>query len=159
MSLAVKPAQESDAEAAVEVIRQSILESCTDDHRGDADTIAKWLANKTVEHFLSWLANSDNYCVIAEVNDRLVGVGLLQRKGEIVLFYLSPGAQRQGIGTALHSALEDMANSWGLTKLTLDSTFRARPFYERLGYQPAGAARLRFGVLHSYPYEKVLRLI
>ena len=68
----MRPAQESDAEAAVEVIRQSILESCTDDHRGDADTIAKWLANKTVEHFLSWLANSDNYCVIAEVNDRLV---------------------------------------------------------------------------------------
>src|SRR5262245_21127817 len=141
--LAVRPAHEDDAEAAIAVIRQSIVELCTDDHRGDAETIATWLANKTVQHFQSWLANPDNYCVIAEANDRLAGVALLQRKGEVVLFYLSPGAQHQGIGTALHSALEEMANTWGLTKLTLDSTFRARPFYERLGYQPAGAARPR----------------
>jgi len=154
---AVRPAEKRDAEAAVDVVRRSILESCTDDHRGDADTIAKWLSNKTVKHFALWLANQDNYCMIAEANGRLLGVALLQRSGEIVLFYLSPSAQGHGIGTALHSALEEKAKAWGLTKLKLDSTVRACPFYEKLGYQSAGTARPRFGVLHSYPYEKTLQ--
>jgi GNAT superfamily N-acetyltransferase len=154
---AVRPAENADAEAAVSVVRRSITESCTADHHGDADTIARWLANKTVQHFVSWLANEDNYCVVAEAGGDLLGVGLLQRSGEIVLFYLAPSAQRQGIGKAIHFALEEKAKTWGLLKLKLDSTLLACRFYEMLGYRSAGAARARFGKLHSYPYEKTLQ--
>jgi len=154
---AVRPAENSDAHAAISVVRRSIAESCTADHHGDADTIARWLANKTVQHFVSWLANEDNYCVVAEASGDLLGVGLLQRSGEIVLFYLDPSAQRQGIGKAIHIALEERAKTWGLHKLKLDSTFLASQFYEKLGYRSAGAARPRFGMLHSYPYEKTLQ--
>ena len=152
----VRPAESGDAEAAVAVVRRSITELCTDDHRGDAETLAGWLANKTVQHFVTWLANDDNHCVVAEAGGRLLGVGLLRRDGEVLLFFLSPDAQRQGIGTAIHAALEAKAAAWGLLQLTLDSTVAARPFYERLGYRLTGAARPRFGVLHSYPYEKTL---
>jgi GNAT superfamily N-acetyltransferase len=154
---AVRPAEKKDAEGAIDVVRRSITESCIADHRSDPDTIAKWLSNKTVQHFLSWLTNDENYCVIAESSGCLLGVGLLQRSGEIVLFYLAPSAQRQGVGTAIHATLEEKAKTWGLLKLKLDSTLLACPFYERLGYQSAGAARPRFGVLHSYPYEKTLQ--
>ena len=158
MSFVVRPAKVEDAEAAVEVVRRSITESCTADHRGDADTIATWLANKTVQHFVSWLTNEDNHCVIAEARDGLLGVGVIQRSGEVVLFYLAPSAQRRGIGKAIHHALEEKAKDWGLVKLKLDSTFLACQFYEKLGYRSVGAARLRFGMLHSYPYEKALRM-
>jgi GNAT superfamily N-acetyltransferase len=153
----VRPAESGDAEAAIAVVRRSITELCTADHRGDPDTLAGWLANKTVPHFVTWLANEDNHCVIAETGGRLSGVGLLRRDGEILLFFLSPDAQRRGIGTAIHAALEAKAMAWGLPTLTLDSTFAARPFYERLGYRSTGAARPRFGVLQSYPYEKTLQ--
>ena len=154
---AVRPAQTRDAEAAVDVVRRSITESCTADHHGDADTLARWLSNKTVQHFVSWLADDNNYCVIAEANGGLLGVGLLQRSGEVLLFYLAPGAQRQGIGKAIHFALEEKAKAWGLLKLKLDSTLLACQYYERLGYRSTGAARARFGMLHSYPYEKTLQ--
>ena len=153
----VRPAESRDADAAVDVVRRSITELCTDDHRGDAETLAGWLANKTAQHFVTWLANEDNHCVIAETGSRLLGVGLLRRDGEVLLFFLSPEAQRRGIGTAIHAALEGKARAWGLSKLTLDGTFAARPFYERLGYRSTGAARPRFGVLQSYPYEKTLQ--
>jgi GNAT superfamily N-acetyltransferase len=152
----VRQAAEGDAHAAVDVVRRSIIESCTADHRDDAATIAKWLSTKTVQHFVSWLANEDNYCVIAEAGRRILGVGLLKRSGEIVLFYLAPSAQRHGIGKAIHSALEERAKTWGLLKLRLDSTVLACPFYEKVGYRSTGAARPRFGVLYSYPYEKTL---
>jgi GNAT superfamily N-acetyltransferase len=153
----VRPAESRDADAAVDIVRRSITELCTADHHGDAETLASWLANKTVPHFVTWLANEDNHCVVAETGSRLLGVGLLRRDGEILLFFLSPDAQRRGIGTAIHAALEEKATAWGLSKLTLDSTFGARAFYERLGYRSTGAARPRFGVLQSYPHEKTLQ--
>jgi len=152
----VRAAQIQDAEAAVDAVRRSITESCTADHRGDADTLAKWLANKTVENFGSWLANEENYCVVAEARGAVLGVGLIQRRGEVLLFYLAPEAQRQGIGTAINTALEEKAKNWGVPKLTLDSTLMARPFYESLGYRAVGEAKLHFGVLQAYPYEKTL---
>lgn len=152
----VRRAEKTDAAAAVDVVRQSITESCTADHLGNADTLAKWLSNKTVQHFVSWLANADNFCVVAEAGGRLLGVGLLHRSGDVNLFYLVPSAQRQGIGKAIHFALEERAKAWRLAKLKLDSTFLARTFYERLGYRPAGSATPRFGVLQVYPYEKTL---
>ena len=101
--------------------------------------------------------SADNFFVVAEASDRLLGVGLLHRSGEINLLYLAPNAQRQGMGKAIQLALEEKAQAWGLLELKLDSTALACPFYERLGYISAGAKRPRFGVLHSYPYTKMLQ--
>jgi hypothetical protein len=43
----VRQAQPKDAEAAVEIVRRSITELCTADHRGDAETIAKYGDSKS----------------------------------------------------------------------------------------------------------------
>lgn len=155
--ISVRPAEQRDAEAAIDVVRQSIRQLCVADHHNDEETLAAWLANKTPEYFLTWLANIDNFCVVVESNDRLVGVGVLHRRGEILLFYLAPREQRQGIGTMVHAALEKKANEWGLTSLHLDSTALACPFYEALGYRPIGPAISRFGVLQCFPYAKQLQ--
>jgi GNAT superfamily N-acetyltransferase len=154
---AARTAEAKDAAAAVEVVRRSITELCMADHHGDAETLAKWLSNKTVPTFAAWFSRDDNFCVIAESAGRVVGVGLLHRSGEINLFYLAPGVQRRGIGKAIHATLEERARAWALRGLRLDSTALARPFYEKLGYRPAGARKPSFGVLHVYPYEKTLR--
>lgn len=152
----VRAATPKDADIAVQVVRRSIAELCTADHHNDAATLTKWLANKTPENFHSWIANPDNFCVVAEADSKLSGVGLVHRSGEIKLFYLAPGSQRRGMGKAIHAALEAQARAWGLRKLHLDSTFLARSFYEALSYQASGEAKLRFGVLRCYPYEKRL---
>lgn len=156
MMAAVRKAEPRDTQAAVEVLRRSITELCTLDHHGDAATLAQWLANKTTRDFLSWLAAEDNFCVVAEANDQIMGVGLLHRGGEVRLCYLAPGAQGQGLGKAILGALEEKAREWGLRKLHLESTVSARPFYERVGYRSAGAAKPGFGISHCHPYEKIL---
>ena len=155
--VAVRKAEPKDAEAAAEVLRRSITELCTLDHHGDAGTLAKWLANKTPRDFLSWLAKEDDFCVVAEANDQIMGVGLLHRSGEIRLCYLAPGAQGRGLGKAIHAALEEKARAWGLKRLHLESTVSARPFYERVGYRSVGAAKPGFGISHCHPYEKMLQ--
>jgi GNAT superfamily N-acetyltransferase len=153
----VRAAEARDAEGAIDVVRRSITQLCTADHSGDVDTLAKWLSNKTPQHFLAWLANENNFCAIAEENGEVVGVGLVNRSGEISLFYLAPHVQRRGIGRALHVPLEEKARDWSLKQLHLNSTFVARHFYQALGYVPVGSAKPHFGVLRCYPYEKVLK--
>jgi GNAT superfamily N-acetyltransferase len=157
MTITVRQAQPRDADAAVDVVRRSIAELCVADHRGDEETLARWLANKTPETFRGWLSNPDNFCVVAESGDGLFGVGLLRRGGQVLLFYLAPGSQRQGIGRAIHASLEARANQWGSSLLCLESTADARPFYEALGYRPAGEPVQKYGVLQCFPYRKHLQ--
>jgi len=154
--IAVRRAEPRDAQAAAKVLRRSITELCVLDHQGDADTLEKWLANKTPQNFLSWLASDDNFCVIAEGDSQVLGVGLLHRSGEVRLCYLAPGAQRQGIGKAIYLALEEQAKAWELKNLRLESTVTARQFYEAMGFQSAGMATAGFGISHCHPYEKPL---
>lgn len=155
--ISVRPAIPDDADAVIDVVRKSIAQLCAADHHHDPETLATWLANKTPQNFLSWLSNPDNFCVVAQMNDRLSGAGLLHRSGEIRMLYLAPGSQRRGIGKEIHAALEEKANLWALRKLHLESTALACRFYEALGYQSFGTAKVRFGVLECYPYEKELQ--
>lgn len=156
MTLAVRPASSADAEAAVTLVLRSITELCTADHHNDAAILDQWLANKTPENFRAWISDPDNFCVVAEVDGPVSGVGLVHRSGEIRLVYLAPGSQRQGLGRAIYAALEAQARTWGLRTLHLDSTLLARPFYEALGYHPAGTVTSHYCAMQCYPYEKIL---
>lgn len=155
-STSVRPAHPGDAAAVIAVVRTAIERSCRADHRGDPATLERWLANKTPEHFAAWIANPDNYCVVAELGGTPAGVALVNRRGEVLLFYVAPERQRQGIGTQLHAALEQEARRQRLPRLRLESTSVARRFYEARGYRAAGPMRVLFGELWAYPYEKAL---
>ena len=157
MTVTVRQAEQQDAEAAICVVRRSIAELCVTDHHGDEETLARWLANKTPETFRSWLSNPDNFCVVAASGGDLFGVGLLRRSGQVLLFYLAPGSQRQGIGRAIHVALEARAIQWALPFLQLESTADARHFYEALGYRATDEPVHKYGVLQCFPYQKHLQ--
>lgn len=153
----VRAARPADAEAAVAVLRRSITESCRADHQGDPRTLEQWLANKTPQHFIAWLEEADNFCVVAALEGPICGVGLVNRGGEVMLCYVAPDAQRRSVGRAVYAALEAKARAWGLGRLHVSSTLGARRFYENLGYRQAGEPRPGFGVTHCHPYEKPLR--
>ena len=149
-------ATHSDAEAAVGVLRSSIVELCAADHKNESALLDEWLANKTVADFHRWLDSPGSACVVTESATGVNGVGLITRDGEIRLCYIAPGSIGRGYGSAILAALEDTALAWGLRKLRLGSTSAARPFYEKHGYVPsAGVACCSFGV-RCYSYEKNL---
>jgi len=54
MPITTRPALPADADAAVTVLRRSIIELCVIDHQHDAATLATWLANART--FLARLA-------------------------------------------------------------------------------------------------------
>jgi GNAT superfamily N-acetyltransferase len=150
----VRPAVAADAAAALDVVRRSIVELCVADHRNDADTLAQWLSNKTVEQFLRWIASDRHHCVVAEDDSGICGVGLIEDDGEIQLCYVRPGAQNRGHGEAMLERLEAQARGWGLARTRLRSTGPAQGFYERHGYRSTGRPERGFGITRPLSYAK-----
>ena len=146
-----------DAPPAVVVLRRSITELCGADHLEDAATLERWLSNKTAANFLRWLADPEAALYVAELENTIVGVGLIHQSGEIRLCYVSPDSQRVGAGRALLAALEGQAIHWGLESVRLDSSRTALAFYARHGYVPAGDPTPGFGVTICHPHSKRLR--
>jgi GNAT superfamily N-acetyltransferase len=152
----VRQAREEDAEAACAVLRRSITELCRDDYRGDAATLAAWLANKTPENMRAWIGSRDNYMLVTDEGGTILGVGGMQRQGRISLNYVSPDARFRGVSKALMQALEAKASGIGLAACTLESTETARQFYLAIGYSENGPATTGFGVSVCYPMIKML---
>lgn len=155
--IVTRPAEPSDADAAAALLRRSIIELCVTDHQHDAATLAAWLANKTPKVFLAWLANLNNYVVVAEENHHIIGVGMIGRNGDVALLYLLPGVQRRGVGRAIFQKLEQQARAWGLRRLTAESNTDSRAFYEAMGFTSTGDAVPGFGIGRGWPYVKALR--
>ena len=153
----VRAARPADAEAAAEVLRDSITKLGVADHRNDPDTLQQWLEGKSASDFHDWIADEDKFCVVAQSRDKIRGVGLIDRRGEIRLCYISPRVRGQGVGGKILAALEQKAAAWGLSSVHLQSTASARPFYEIHGYIAAGESTCGFGLAHCHPYRKELR--
>lgn len=155
-SLTLRKAQKFDADAAVAVLRSSIITLCIADHKKDPTTLERWLRNKTPETFQSWLKEPINYTIVACLEDEVTGVGLITQDGDLNLCYVKPGTQRLGIGHSLVKELEAQAIDWGLSTINLISTHAARSFYESQGYRFIEAGNHSYGVIIDYYYAKHL---
>jgi GNAT superfamily N-acetyltransferase len=152
----IRDAVPSDAAAACEVLRRSIIELCVADHRNDPAVLAEWLANKTPEIVASWIARPNSSLLVAIDDGAILGVGAITEEGEITLNYVSPDARFRGVSRALVAALEARAAERGNARCTLISTETALRFYRAAGYVQDGPAQGKFGTSGSYPMSKQL---
>ena len=143
-----------DAEQACHVVRRSITELCHADHRGDAPTLALWLANKTPEKMRRWIDAHHGF--VAAEGAAILGVGIITSLGEIILNYVSPDARFRGISKALVARLEARARVLGIGTVTLQSSATALRFYVSAGYKPLGPPTKGFGVTLCHPMAKDL---
>lgn len=152
----IRAAREQDAEAACEAVRRSIAELCAADHRGDAVTLALWLANKTPDNMRRWIRGPRSHVLVAVLDGRIAGAGSILETGRVVLNYVSPDARLRGVSKALLAGLEARATVLGLCECTLDSTATARRFYLAQGYRETGPPVPGFGISVGYPMAKLL---
>jgi GNAT superfamily N-acetyltransferase len=153
----VRTALTTDAQGIAAVLRQSIAELCLLDHAADAAVLDRWLRNKTPESVTSWLASCAT-CLVAEGAGSVLGVVMLSGSGQVLLCYVAPEVQGQGVGHLLLTSLEQNAAVAGHRRLTLSGTASAKQFYERHGYRAAGTPAKVFGTLTSFPMEKDIAL-
>jgi hypothetical protein len=90
----VRPAQITDADHAIDVVRRSIQELCDLDHRGDPATLSMWLSNKTAENMRQWIAA--HVVLVAIEGERIAGVAAVRTDGDVLLNYVAPEARFKG---------------------------------------------------------------
>ncbi|MRW85886.1 GNAT family N-acetyltransferase [Pseudoduganella sp. FT26W] len=146
MTLEIRIAASTDAEAACTVLRRSIKECCELDHQNDPTILDAWLGNKTPQMVANWFASPTNFSLVAVSEGTVVGVALLTGAGKLALCYLLPEAQGKGAGKALLKRMEEQACDWGVKALQLHSTATGQQFFAQRGYTDAGKVRSPYGV-------------
>lgn len=151
----IRIAEEKDAEATCRVLRQSIEKLCVADHENDAETLDRWLANKTPDNVRTWIVAPGVTVMVAEQDEAIVGVGAVSTSGNILLNYVSPQARFRGVSKAVLAAMEENLRQTGHGQCRLESSRTAHRFYRAAGYRDAGDAQIR-GNRSSQPMVKML---
>jgi GNAT superfamily N-acetyltransferase len=152
----IRDAALDDAIAGCEVLKRSIAELCTADHKNDPAILARWLGNKTIENFTAWAEQPDSSLLVAIDEGQILAVGSVTDDGTIGLNYVSPDARFRGVSRALLQALELRASERGNSRCTLISTETARQFYLSNGYVETGEQSGPFGTSSGFPMSKPL---
>ena len=150
----IREACMDDADEACRVVRRSITELCHADHKGDAPTLALWLANKTAESMRRWI--DQNHVFVAIDGGVVVGVAAIRSSGEIMLNYVSPDFRFRGVSKALVGQLEARASDLAVDTITLLSSGTARRFYLAFGYKENGPPTKGYGKTLGHPMVKQL---
>lgn len=153
--LFIRPAEACDAAAARDVLRQSISELCTADHRGDPAILERWIATKTPETVPGWIVARGHTLLIAERADAVVGVGGMTTTGEITSNDVAPTARCEGVSTAMLAALEDRLRGQGVRRRRLSSTATAHGVCHGRSHVDVGRA-VAFGGMTDYHMAKQL---
>lgn len=152
----IRRARLEDAASACEAMRRSIAELCRADHHDDPAILRRWLANKTPAVVGGWIANPDNFVLVAVEEEAVLAVGIVRHDGEITCNYVSPDARFRGVSKAMLAQLEATARELGNASCNLISTETARRFYRACGYEEVGMPQGKFGTTGSYPMLKRL---
>jgi N-acetylglutamate synthase-like GNAT family acetyltransferase len=131
----VRQADAKDAEAALALVRRSIVELCRDDHFGDPLTLEGWLANKTLANMQAWITRLGSVVLLAEEEGLLAGVAGFTAAGDLILLYVAPEDRLKGVSKALLAACEERARAMRLPRLRLTTSFTARQFFLDRGYE------------------------
>ncbi|WP_417346906.1 GNAT family N-acetyltransferase [Ferrimonas sp.] len=162
MECRLRTALAKDAAALVTIHYESV-------HRGASShypvEVLKAWSPPPDNHRSEWLHGiivSDNTLVeVAEDSARgVVGFGIvLLGQSRLQALYIHPDAAGAGIGRRLLSRLEQRAGQVGLTRLSLNASLNAHPFYAGMGYTthgPSSQALAEEVVMEALAMEKSL---
>ena len=100
-----------------------------------------------------WLKD---YVVIAEINNKIIGVGRAKKNGFITHCYVDKKFMRKGIGSTLMKRLENQIKSEKRNRVLLNSSPYGLKFYEKLGYKSKGIKKIYHGI-PLYPMIKKVK--
>jgi predicted N-acetyltransferase YhbS len=131
--IVIRDAVAADAPAISKVILDSLRTTNARDYA--CDIIERLAQNFSVERVAAQLR--ERQVVVALVATEIVGTASLGNDA-IHAVFVAPNLQNKGIGETLMGELHRRAGAAGMTKLTLQSSITAEPFYAKLGYRAVG---------------------
>lgn len=86
-------------------------------------------------HFRDWEERcSKKYTLVAEIEGIIAGFAELDEDGHIDCFYSHKDFQGQGVGRLLYNGIENEAKNRGLTRLFVEASVTAKPFFMKMGF-------------------------
>jgi len=76
----------------------------------------------------------NDYAVVAELNDIIVGIGTADDTGYFDLLYVHKDYQRMGIATLIANDIEVYLFNKGAQAISTDASITAKPFFVKRGY-------------------------
>lgn len=128
----IRESRIDDLAEIIQVIHESIR-SCILDHQRNESDIQVWLEQTHQSNLLLLLLYNDSWVYLKD--NRVVGFILINDQGVILLNYICPEKQQQGIGKALLMNVIEQMRMKKVEKITLDSTQTALRFYQKHGFQ------------------------
>ena len=128
---ALRPALAQDMPVLAAIFAASIQELAIEDY--SENQVAAWAAQADdVDAFAARL--KDQLTLVATLNHSPVGFASMRDNSHIEMIYVHPAGARQGVAAALCDALERLAASRGVTRITVDASDTALQLFQRLGY-------------------------
>lgn len=128
----IRESRIDDISEIIQVIHESVR-SCILDHQRNESNIQVWLGQTHQSNLLLLLLYNDSWVYLED--NRVVGFILINDQGVILLNYICPEKQQQGIGKALLMNVIERMRMKKVKKITLDSTQTALRFYQKHGFQ------------------------
>jgi len=131
-SFAVRPYQQADLQAVVDLFRRSVRELAARDYT--AAQLSAWAPE--VPDLNAWAARLETGGVFVCARDvQIIGFGRIDHTGVVDLLYVDPSCAREGVATALMNEVFAWARQHGLRRLFADASITALAFFERSGFR------------------------
>lgn len=119
--------------------------------------ISAW-APKDVDLFKWDNKLSNNYSVVAEKDNIIVGFGDVDSAGYFDHLYVHKDYQRIGVATLIADEIERYSRKNGIKIITTDASITAKPFFEKRKYvvQKAQTVETRGQILNNFKMQKIL---
>jgi len=127
---ALRPFLPGDLPRLVDIYQASVMELAEEDY-SEAQREA-WAALADDENFGKRLA--EGLTLLATLGGSPVGFACLKSNEHVDFLYVHPAVAGQGVAAMLYDAVEKLAQARGATRLTVDASDTARPFFERRGF-------------------------
>jgi putative acetyltransferase len=120
-----------DSEQIARLFHDTVREVNSRDY--GSDRVKAWAPDNL--HFRDW-ANvcSNRFTYVAVLNSEITGFGELEANGHIDCFYCHKNYQRCGVGRQIYHVIEAQAIALGLSRLFVEASITAKPFFERMGF-------------------------
>jgi predicted N-acetyltransferase YhbS len=128
-SVVIREADAAEAPAISKVILDTLRTTNARDYT--QDIIERLAQNFTIERVARYLRERE--VVVALVGNEIVGTASLERAAIHAVFVAS-NSQNRGIGRSLMRELHRRAGVKGISRLIVQSSITAEPFYAKLGY-------------------------
>ncbi|UOX34217.1 GNAT family N-acetyltransferase [Flavobacterium sediminilitoris] len=134
LDITIRFGQLSDLEILQFLFVETINSTCQKDYT--KEQLEAWISG--VENKDRWVNIITNqYLLIAENNDVIVGFCSLDNGNYIDLLFIHKDFQRQGIAHTLYLTIEKEAKKQNQILLTADVSKTAKPFFEKIGFNVA----------------------